>query len=328
VRGFARLLGDFLLDYVPRRRNLSENTAMSYRDCFVLLLGWLDTECGVRPDDVEIADLGRERIEAFCLWLADARGCSAATVNVRLTAIRAFAAYVSFAEPAHLEWAREVRAIKFSKSPSRTVDYLSPEAVGAIVDEARSSPRDLAMLSLMYDSGARVSEICDALGKDLSTRRPATMRLVGKGRKARVVPICEQVAGICADYVDAAGVGPDELLFKNRLGNPMGRAGLAWVLSKHAASAHQRQPDLVPEKVHPHMLRHSKAMHLLESGVNLVYIRDFLGHSSVTTTEIYARASTKAKREAIEKAAMNVIKESAYDEERRSDLIYWLKGIM
>ena len=173
-----------------------------------------------------------------------------------------------------------------------------------------------------------MSEICDALGKDLSTRRPATMRLVGKGRKARVVPICEQVAGICANYVGAAGVGPDELLFKNRLGNPMGRAGLAWVLSKHAASAHQRQPDLVPEKVHPHMLRHSKAMHLLESGVNLVYIRGLLGHSSVTTTEIYARASTKAKREAIEKAAMNVIKESAYDEEGRSDLIDWLKGVM
>ena len=172
------------------------------------------------------------------------------------------------------------------------------------------------MLSLMYDSGARVSEICDAVGRDLSTRRPATMRLVSKGRKARVVPICEQVAAICPDYVGAAGVGPNDLLFRNRLGEPMGRASVAWVLSKHAVAAHQRQPDLVPGKVHPHMLRHSKAMHLLESGVNLVYIRDFLGHSSVTTTEVYARASTKAKREAIERAAENVIKESAYNEER------------
>lgn len=328
MRGFAALLGDFLLDYVPRRRGLSENTAMSYRDCFVLLLGWLHDKCGVAPDDVEIAEIGRDRVESFCMWLADERGCSPATVNVRLSAIRAFASYVSFAEPAHLEWARSVRSVEFSRSPSRTVDYLSPEAVGAIVDEARTSARDLAMLSLLYDAGARVSEICDALRSDLRTGRPATMRLVGKGRKARVVPICDEVAGICNDYLGSLEAGPDDLLFRNRLGDRMGRAGVAWVLSKHAAAAHDRQPDLVPEKVHPHMLRHSKAMHLLESGVNLIYIRDFLGHSSVTTTEVYARASTKAKREAIERAAANVIKESAYDEGKRSDLIDWLKGIM
>lgn len=328
MRGFATLLGDFLLDYVPRRRGLSENTAMSYRDCFVLLLKWLDAECGVSPDDVEIADLRRDRVEAFCLWLADARGCGAATVNVRLSAIRAFASYVSFAEPAHLEWARSVRSVAFSRSPSRTVDYLSPEAVGAIVDEARANARDLAMLSLLYDAGARVSEICDARRKDLRTQRPATLRLVGKGRKARVVPICDEAAKICADYLGRSEVGPDDLLFRNRLGNQMGRAGVAWVLSKHAAAARDKRPDLVPEKVHPHMLRHSKAMHLLESGVNIVYIRDFLGHSSITTTEVYARASTKAKREAIERAAANVIKETAYDEERRSDLLEWLKGIM
>ncbi len=107
-----------------------------------------------------------------------------------------------------------------------------------------------------------------------------------------------------------------------------GRAGVAWVLSKHAEAARQGRPDLVPGKVHPHMLRHSKAMHLLESGVNLVYIRDFPGRSSVTTTEVYARASTKAKREAIERAAKSVIRESAYYEEWRSDLIDWLRGIM
>ena len=256
MRGFAALLGDFLLDYVPRRRGLSENTAASYRDSFVLLLGWLDSECGVSPDDVEIADLRRDRIESFCLWLVDSRGCGAATVNVRISAIRAFASYVSFAEPAHLEWARSVRSVEFSKSPSRTVDYLSPEAAGAIVDEARSSARDLAKLSLLYDVGARVSEICDARREDLRTQRPTTMRLVGKGRKARVVPICDEVAKICEDYLGRSGVGPDGLLFPNRLGNRMGRAGVAWVLSKHAAAAHGKRPKLVPEKVHPHMLRY------------------------------------------------------------------------
>lgn len=328
MKGFARLLGDFLLDYVPRRRGLSENTAMSYRDCFVVLLGWLREAHGLEPDAVEISDLGRGRLEEFLAWLGTEHGSKASTVNVRLSALRAFAAYVSVAEPAHLEWARDVKSIAVKRSPSKTVEYLSPEAVGAIVDEAAADARDHAMLSLLYEAGARVSEVCALTVADLSARRPATVKLLGKGPKERVVPISGEVAAICADYVRSRGLRPDDLLFTNRRGKPIGRAGVAWVLSKHAAAAHGRDPMLVPEKVNPHMLRHSKAMHLLESGVNLVYIRDFLGHSSVTTTEVYARASTKAKREAIERAAKNVIKESAYDEEARSDLIDWLKDIM
>ena len=103
MKGFAQLLSGFLLEYVPRRRNLSENTAKSYRDSFVLLLGWLAAERGVQPDDVRIEDLGRDNVEAFCLWLADVRESSASTVNVRLTALRSFASYVSFTEPAYLE---------------------------------------------------------------------------------------------------------------------------------------------------------------------------------------------------------------------------------
>ena len=190
------------------------------------------------------------------------------------------------------------------------------------------SIRDHALLSILYDSGARVSEISSAKRADLRAGSPASIRLLGKGSKVRVVPLCSQAAGIGARYLSEVPGGPEDPLFRNRDGDPVGRAGIAWLLSKYVSMAHDAHPGLVPARVHPHMLRHSKAMHLLESGVNIVYIRDFLGHSSVTTTEVYARASMKAKREAIEKASAKVMPESAYTPEERSELLEWLKALL
>lgn len=327
MKGFAQLLGGFLLEYVPRRRNLSENTARSYRDSFVLLLEWLAAERGVRPDDVKMDDLGRDSVEAFCLWLADARGSSAATVNVRLTALRSFASYVSFTEPAYLEWAAGVRAVEFSRSPSREVEHLPVEAVRLIMESASPDVREHAMLGLLYDSGARVSEIANARRCDLRLGAPATIRLKGKG-KVRIVPLCDQVAEIASAYLAATPGEPDSPLFANRSGKAIGRAGIAYVLKKHVAAAHEANPLVVPPTTHPHALRHSKAVHLVEADVNIIYIRDFLGHSSVKTTEIYARISAKSKREALERASANLIAESSYNEKERSDLVEWLKNLL
>ena len=328
MKSFQQLLSGFLLEYVPRRRNLSPNTARSYRDTFVLLLEWLARELGLTPDGVDIDDLGRDTIESFCTWLKDKRGVGPATVNVRLSALRSFADYVSFAEPAYINWASGIKSVKFVKSPLREVAFICPEAVAAIVGSAEGNAREHALLALLYDSGARVSEISAATRKDVRLKAPATVRLLGKGRKMRTVPLCSQMSQIMHRYLDVYSGNPDDPLFKNRSGDPIGRAGIAWILSKHVAAAHDANPELVPAKLHPHQLRHSKAVHLLESGVNLIYIRDFLGHSSVTTTEIYARASVKAKKEAIEKAAAGVIKESAYSEEEKSNLVKWLRELM
>lgn len=327
MRGFAQLLSGFLLEYVPRRKNLSVNTAKSYRDSFVLLLGWLAAERGVRPDDARIEDLSRDNIEAFCLWLAEERGSCAATVNVRLTALRAFASYVSFTEPAYLDWASGVRSVGFSKSPSRQVEHLPVEAVNLIMESAKSDVREYAMLGLLYDSGARVSEIASARRCDLRLAAPATIRLEGKG-KVRVVPLCDQVAEIASKYLASTPGAPESPLFVNRSGKAIGRAGIAYVLRKHVAAAHDANPLVVPQTTHPHALRHSKAVHLVEAGVNIIYIRDFMGHSSVKTTEIYAKISSKSRQEAVEKAAANLITESAYREEEKSSIVEWLKSLL
>lgn len=136
MRTFRQLLAGFLLERIPRRRNLSPNTAKSYRDSFALLLEWLAAVGGISPDAIGIGDLGRERIEALCAWLGDVRGSAPATVNVRLSALRSFAGYVSLAEPAHIEWASSIREIRFSKAPSREVEFLGADAVAVIIGSA------------------------------------------------------------------------------------------------------------------------------------------------------------------------------------------------
>jgi site-specific recombinase XerD len=165
---------------------------------------------------------------------------------------------------------------------------------------------------------------------DLTLSRPHTARVVGKGRKARVIPLSAQVGDILARYIatERADTAPTEPLFVNRSGNTLGRAGVAYVLQKSVASAHSTHPPDVPPRAHPHVMRHSKAMHLLDAGVNLVYIRDFLGHESVTTTEIYARASTEAKRRAIEAGEARIVPESLYGKKQRADLLDWLRHLL
>ena len=222
MRGFAQLLSGFLLEYVPRRRSLSENTAKSYRDSFAILLRWLADGRGIAPDDVRIEDLSRENVESFCLWLSDVRGVCAATVNVRLCALRSFASYVSFTEPAYLEWASALRAVEFSKSPSGEVEWLPVEAADLIMESASSDAREHAMLGLLYDSGARVSEIANARRCDLRLDAPATIRLSGKGRKVRIVPLCDQVAGMASARLAATAGAPDSRHSRATAGRPWG----------------------------------------------------------------------------------------------------------
>ena len=219
-----------------------ENTARSHGDSFAILPGWLADGRGIAPDDVRIEDLSRENVESFCLWLSDVRGVCAATVNVRLCALRSFASYVSFTEPAYLEWASALRAVEFSKSPSGEVEWLPVEAVNLIMESASSDAREHAMLGLLYDSGARVSEIANARRCDLRLDAPATIRLSGKGRKVRIVPLCDQVAGMASAYLAATAGAPDSPLFASHGGKAIGRAGITYVLKKHVAAAHEADP--------------------------------------------------------------------------------------
>ena len=192
--------------------------------------------------------------------------------------------------------------------------------------------RDLAILTLLYDSGARVQEIVDLSFGDVRNVKPATVTLTGKGNKSRIVPIMPQSISVINVYMDDCKkktvISNASPLFFNKRGEKLTRAGIAYILDKYVSCARSMRQDLFSKKASPHTMRHSKSMHLLEGGVNLIYIRDFLGHASVVTTEIYAKSNPEIKRKAIEAVSPNVLPAEKYSESQKKEMMEWLKSII
>ena len=193
--------------------------------------------------------------------------------------------------------------------------------------------RNLALIALLYDSGARVQELIDLSPASLNLNKPYCITLFGKGSKKRIVPLQEEQVKLLKSYMEENNL--DKLannqrpLFANNRGEKLTNAGVTYILNMYAGNARLLKPELIADKISPHTLRHSKAMHLLQAGVNLVYIRDILGHVSIQTTEIYARADSKQKREALEAAYVGVIPNLSIEGswEKDSQLKTWLKNL-
>jgi len=213
------------------------------------------------------------------------------------------------------------------------MNYLSLDGIKLLLEMSdqslKSGQRNLALLSLMYDTAARVQEIIDLTPSSVRFDKPYTVKLIGKGKKARIVPLMEPTAKILKRYMVANGLLKDYVneypLFFNSRKEKLTRAGVNYILKKYSKMAREKTSALMPEQISCHSLRHSKAMHLLQAGVNLVYIRDILGHSSVQVTEVYARADSKQKREAIEKAYTDVSPEEQPKWQDNDKLLSWLK---
>jgi integrase/recombinase XerD len=326
VRPFADMLAQFLIVYLPVTRACSRHTVSAYRDAFTLFLKFMDQRQATPPDKVSFADFTTSNVAAFLGWLHTDRQSSAASANQRLAALKSFFRYVQAEAPEQIAQARQVLAVKAAQAPQPAIGYLPVEAVALLLEHAaRRGPRDLALLATLYDTAARVQEACDLSIGDLHLGKPASVTLTGKGRKTRTVPMTPQAAVVLARHAGTLPQDSSAPVFSNRADERLGRAGAAYILAECARAAHADRPELVPAKVAPHMLRHSKAMHLLEKGVNLIYIRDILGHASVVTTEVYARANPEMKRNAIEAAAAKTLGPSCYDQISRRDLLTWLR---
>lgn len=332
---FARYMSKYLTEYLPGIQGVSYNTIASKRDAYILLLKYLDDTQNIKAEDVDIPLLSRETIIKYLEWLEKSRGSSVSTRNIRLAAIKSLFSYIQTQTPDYIYQCQQILSIPRKKEPGHTLEYLTVEGIKSVLDaveaSSRTGLRDLTLLSLMYDSAARVQEIADLSVNDFRAEKPSTLRLTGKGSKTRIVPLMSTTSDLVSKYISIyhpSYRGEYNVpLFSNRKKEKLTRAGIAYILKKYIKIAREKQPDLIPETVSPHGLRHSKSMHMLQAGVPLIYIRDFLGHSEISTTEIYARCDSEQKRKAIENTCPSITKSETPMWQKDTSLLGWLQSL-
>jgi len=260
---FSYLLSNFLTKYLPSERGLSHNTIRSYRDTFILLLKYCKDVPAIKPEHVTLASLNRETISSFLNWLENVRMVSARTRNQRLAAIHSFFRYAQEDQPSLLHECQKILAIPFKKTLNKTIPYLSFESIKAILAQPETRTpggrRDIVLLSLMYDTGARVQEMIDLKVRDIRVDTPATIRLTGKGNKTRIVPLMQPTSNLVRQYIQENSLLASEKqtapLFTNRMNHVLMRAGVTYILHKHVATMLKGTKESLPDKITPHVFR-------------------------------------------------------------------------
>jgi integrase/recombinase XerD len=324
----------FLTHYLAAQRNLSPNTIKAYRDVFTLLLRFCRDVQGIAPEHLRLEQIDVSSVEAFLDYLEKERQSSPRTRNHRLAALHAFFRYVQAEDPGRMLQCQQILAIPQRRHARPTVAYLSKDELADMLAQpdlhTPEGRRDAMLLSLLYDTGARVQELIDLSVGDVRLDPPPQVRLLGKGRKMRAVPLMENTVQLLRDHLHEHHFDrPEQFdtpLFQNRHHQRLSRSGIRYILHKYVVSAQGKRPSL-NRTVSPHTLRHSKGMHLLQSGISLEMIRDFLGHVDVKTTEIYARANLEMKRNALEKISPPSPLPSMPSWQQNKNLLDWLRSL-
>ena len=328
---FSFYIRKYLTHYLPIEKNYNSNTIGTYRTAFILLLEYLETQ-SLKAEYIELKDITRNRIVGFLDWLEDEKGNSISTRNNRLAAIHSFFRYLQYEYPDYMDEYRNIIAVPFKKTRNQEMSYLTVEEMRLLMEQIDTTTqkgyRDYVLIYTMYESGARVSEVCNIKISDIRFSKPHSLQVLGKGNKSRTIPVSENLISKIQKYVEMNNltkVPKDTLLFTNSQHQKLCRHGISYILSKYVEKARAKRSDLYTKAVTPHTLRHSRAMHLLQDDVNLVYIRDILGHSSVVTTERYARADSAKKREALEKSYKTFGTDN-FQEWKNESVLKWLKS--
>jgi integrase/recombinase XerD len=291
----------FLTEHIVTERNLARNTCKSYRDTFSLLLPFIGGKARKPVDRLAVADLTSQRVLQFLAHLEEDRGCSARTRNQRLAAIRALARFVGSRDPAQVEWCGHIRAIAAKKSIAEPIGWLTRpemEAMLAVPDRKTVRGRsDYALLLFLYNTGARVTEAAQMKVRDLQigsdTGGYDLATLHGKGGRLRQCPLWPETEHALAGEI--AGRAADDAVFVSRLGRSFTRFGVYRLVERCAA----RVPALAGRAITPHVIRHTTACHLVLAGVDINTIRAWLGHVSISTTNIYAEIDLTLKANAV-----------------------------
>ena len=291
----------FLLEHLVAERNLARNTQVSYRDTLALLLPFASKHGGHAIDRMTVEDLTPSAVRKFLDHLEHDRQCSGVTRNQRLATIRSLARFIGMHSPAHVAWCAEIRATPFKKTAKTETGYLEKAEMDArLAQPDRRTPlgnRDHALLLFLYNSGARADEAAKLTIGSLQLGAPSSVRLHGKGNKFRTCPLWSVTAKSLSRLV--VNRDKSEAVFLNRSNQPLTRFGIHRLVAQYAERASRAVPSMATKRVGPHTIRHTTAVHLLRSGVDINTIRAWLGHVSLDTTHIYAEVDMEMKAKAL-----------------------------
>ncbi len=319
----------FLLEHLVVDRNLARNTQISYRDTLVLLLPFLSRSRKAPVDRLAVEELTPSVVRRFLEHLEKDRDCSAATRNQRLGAIHSLAKFIATHSPEHLAWCTEIRNVPFKKTAKPVIPYLEKPEIDAVLGvpnrKTEQGERDYALLLFLYNTGARADEAARLAIGDITWGRSAAVRLVGKGNKTRLCPLWPKTAEVLKKLVGVRA--PQERVFLNRLGQPLTRFGIYALVRRAVTDAARRVPSLKTKRVSPHCIRHASACHLLRAGVDINTIRAWLGHVSLSTTNVYAEVDLEMKAKALARTDLGDVGTMAKRWRKEPGLIGFLKGI-
>lgn len=326
-----RLLHAFFYNWAIKQRNLSPHTIRSYRDTWRLLLRFATERYGRRVNSLRIEDLDDTLVLAFLEHGERERRGSVGTRNCRLAAIRAFFAFCAAQEPASMAICTAVLRVPNKRATRPALCYLDASEVEAILAQpdrrTLEGQRDHALLSFLYNTGARIQEALDLCPSAIRFSSPATVRLFGKGRKERICPLWPETVHLLRELLSRHPRPDDKPLFVNRYGQPLGASGARFKLAQYVARAAKTTPSLASKDISPHTFRHSAAVGLIAAGVDIAVIRSWLGHASIDTTAHYAQANITTKRIALERLASPTKRARPPSWRHRQDVLAWLDAM-
>lgn len=300
----AQLLRDFFLKHLSAQMGASPRTLESYRDAFRLFFLHCEEKTGRRPAQLELADVDAPLVLGFLEWLEKKRGNSVRSRNARLAALKSFLNYAAGRVPESLPSIRRALAVPTKRCDKPLLGYLSLDEVEAVLGEAKRSrwtgTRDYVLLQTAYNTGARVSELVGMTIGDVDLQRNC-VRILGKGRKLREVPLWPKTMRALRDWIRHSEGGPNAPVFPSRAGQRMSRSNVEKRLKALVATAASACPSLIGRRISPHTLRHTMAMHMLQSGTDVSVIALWLGHASPVTTNAYLEADLSMKERALQK---------------------------
>lgn len=324
----ANFIKRFFSHHLPLQKGLAANTLVAYRDAIKLLLGYVSDTLNKNVEQLGVEDINESLVLDFLDHVENTRGCSPRTRNARLAAIRAFFGFMAREEPTLLLHSQTIRTIPLKRTEHKTVDYLEEKEMQALLNavdlHSRTGVRDKALLLLLYNTGARVSEIVELKVADLRLDGAAQVKLLGKGNKYRSCPLWPETLEALHDYLqqrtpkDPAA----QQIFLNANGSHVTRFGVRHIVGKYATAAKSRCSSIAAKTVNPHTLRHTTAMHLLRAGNDVNMVSYWLGHADINTTHTYLEIDMEMKRRMLQKAEAPAVKKTL--PWQKPDILQWL----